>query len=92
MTITGTLNDAVRLTETEVSVSIGTETDSATRGSDYAGVSDFKLTISARSMSGTQTFSLDPTDDDVDEENESITVIWFRYRSHGHGDRHHHHG
>ena len=74
MTVTGTLNEAIRLTDTVVTVSIGADTDSATKGTDYSEVPNVTLTIDAGSKSGTQTFSLDPTDDDVDEEDESITV------------------
>ena len=75
VTVTGTLDEAVRLTDTEVTVSIGADTDSATSGTDYTGVADFTLTINAGSTSGTQTFLLDPTDDDVDEEDESISIL-----------------
>ena len=46
--VTGTLNDSVRLTDTAVSVSIGASTDSATRGTDYANVTDFTLTITGK--------------------------------------------
>ena len=41
---------------------------------DYGTVSDFTLTIAAGATSGTATFSLVPTNDDVDEDAETLTV------------------
>ena len=64
MTVTGTLEGGVALnTATTVTVSVGGGT--ATEGTDYATVADLTLTIAAGSPTGTATFDLDPTDDDV---------------------------
>ena len=40
----------------------------------FATVSDFTLTINAEATRGSTTFSLTPTDDDVDEDTETLTV------------------
>ena len=74
VTVTGTLDDAPRALDTEVTVSVGADGDAATEGTDYATVDNFILSISAGQTSGTQAFSLTPTDDDVDEEDEALTV------------------
>ena len=41
---------------------------------DYTAVTDFTLTITAGQSSGTATFSLTPTADDLDELDETLTV------------------
>ena len=74
VTVTGTLDEAPRTSDTRVTVSVGAAGDAATEGTDYASVSNFTLTISAGQTSGTKTFGLTPTDDDVDEEDETLTV------------------
>ena len=48
--------------------------DAATEGTDYATVGTITVTITAGQTSGTQSFSLDPTGDDVDENNETLSV------------------
>ena len=55
-------------------MTVGKSGDSATKGTDYAAVPNFTLTIAAGQTSGTATFSLAPTQDTVDEDSETITV------------------
>ena len=74
VTVTGTLNGGTRDAATAVTVSVGTSDDSAVEGTDYATVEDLTLTIGAGQTAATQTFMLNPTDDDVDEANEALTV------------------
>ena len=72
VTVTGTLDDAARTTATSVTVSVGGDT--ATAGTDFDTVSDVPLTIAAGATSGTATFRLTPTDDNLDEDTETLTV------------------
>ena len=72
--VTGTLDESPRTTDTVVTVSVGAAGDSATEGTDYATVADFPLTIAAGATTGTASFTLAVTDDDVDEDAESLTV------------------
>ena len=72
ITVTGTLDGATRTSETSVTVSVGGGT--ATAGTDFDTVSSFPLTISANARSGTATFRLIPTDDNLDEDTETLTV------------------
>ena len=74
VTVTGTLDQSPRTTDTAVTVSVGAFGDEAVEGADYATVNDLTLTISAGQTSGTATFSLMPDDDDVDEADESLAV------------------
>ncbi len=74
VTVTATLDDAVRPEVTTVTVSVGAGRDSATEGTDYATVADFSLTIPASTASGTATFTLTPTQDTLGEGEESISV------------------
>ena len=67
ITVTVALNGAPRLSDTPVTVSVGGGTSTATAGTDFATVNDFTVTIAAGTLSQTATFTLDPTDDDVDE-------------------------
>ena len=71
VTVTGTLDNAVRTEGTAVTVTVSSGTASA---SDFAPVSAFTLTIDANQSSGTAMFTLMPTDDDVDEVDETLTV------------------
>ena len=59
---------------TLLSLSVGESSDTAVEGTDYATVSNLLLTINANQTTGTATFQLNPTDDDLDEDNESLTV------------------
>ena len=72
--VTGTLDGAPLATPTDVTVSVGASSDSATEGTDYTPVDDFTLTIAANQMSGTATFDLEPTDDEASEDAETVTV------------------
>ncbi|MCY4482332.1 MAG: hypothetical protein OXC12_05590, partial [Spirochaetaceae bacterium] len=74
VTVTGTLSDAAELTDTTVTVAVGASDDGATEGTDYATVADLTLTIAAGASSGTATFTITPTGDEVDEEDETVTV------------------
>ena len=74
VTVTGTLNGGARNAATVVTVSVGDAGDAATEGTDYGTLGSVTLTIAAGSTSGTQTFTLTPTDDDVDEAGEALTV------------------
>ena len=72
ITVTGTLDQAPRAQATAVTVSVAGDT--ATAPADFAAVADFELTIVAGEMSGTETFTLEPVNDDVDEAHETVTV------------------
>ena len=74
VTVTATLNDAPRTSATPVTVTVGAAGDPATEGTDYATVDTVTVTITAGQTSGTETFSLKPTDDDVDEADETLSV------------------
>ena len=74
VTVTGTLDGAPRLAATAVTVSVGASGDAAVAGTDYAAVDDFTLTITAGQSSGSATFVLTPTADDVAEADETLTV------------------
>ena len=71
--MTATLGGSVTLSSaTEVTVSVGG--GSATSGTDYTAVENFKLTIAATESSGTGTFTLTPTQDSISEDDETIDV------------------
>ena len=72
VTVTGTLDEGARETATSVTVSVGGGT--ATAGTDFAAVSSFALNIPAKATSGSQTFTLTPTDDGVAEGAETLTA------------------
>ena len=73
VTVTATLGGSVTLSgATEVTVSVGG--GSATSGTDYTAVENFKLTIAATESSGTGTFMLTPTQDSISEDDETIDV------------------
>ena len=75
VTVTATLDRAPRASPTEVTVSVGAGTGaSAAQASDFEAVADFTLTIPADTLSGTQTFTLATTSDDVDEGDETLAV------------------
>ena len=61
-------------TDTRVQVKVGEDADSAEEGTDYADVAGFELTITAMETSAEKTFSLNPTDDDLDEDAERLSV------------------
>ena len=72
ITVTATLNGGTRNATTPVVVAVGSGT--ATSGTDFAAVSAFTITIPANALSQTGTFSLDPTQDTVDEPDETVAV------------------
>ncbi len=68
VTVTATVTDGNTLAAAQsVTVAVGTAGDAASEGEDYETVADFTITIEAGSTSETGTFSLDPTDDELDE-------------------------
>ena len=71
VTLTGTLDEAARTSDTAVTVTVSAGTAST---EDFAEVADFTLTIAAGQTSGTATFTLTPVDDNVDEPEETIVV------------------
>ena len=71
VTVTGTLNGAVRTTVTTVTVAVSGDTASS---GDFAAVADFTLTIAANEASGTVMFTLTPTDDEEAEGDEALSV------------------
>ena len=73
-TVTVTASAGASSSARTVSVSVGKGGDGATEGTDYSTVNDFNLTIAANATSGTGTFTLTPTNDNVLEGNETITV------------------
>ena len=74
ITVTAALNGGSRSSATPVTVSVGGGGGTATSGTDFATVNDFTITIAAGDVSQNGTFTLDPTDDDVDEINETVAV------------------
>ena len=74
ITITASLNQAPRNVATVLTLSVGESGDTAVEGTDYGTVGGLTLTISAGATSATATFTLNPTDDDLDEGGESLTV------------------
>ena len=60
--------------DTEVQVTVGDHADGAASDTDYAAVAPFTLTIKAGMQSGTGSFPLSPTDDELVEGDEGITV------------------
>ena len=73
ITVTATVDGTTRFVDARtVQVSVaGSGTDTAV---DFAAVSPFNIEIAAGAASGSETFTLTPTDDTVDETNETITV------------------
>ena len=61
-------------TNKTVKVKVGESGDTAVEGADYANVADYDLTINAMETSAEWTFSLDPTDDTLDEDTETLSV------------------
>ena len=73
VTVTASLSDGARTSDTEIRVSVGSGTASA--GSDFAEVEEFVIRIAANSQSGTGEFSLLPTDDALYEADETVQVM-----------------
>ena len=57
-----------------VTVQVGSAGDSAIEGTDYATVAPFTIEIAAGDLSASGAFTLDPTDDDFDEDDETLSV------------------
>ncbi len=77
ITVTAALGSNSKLfaEDKAITVAVGADTDTATEGTDYSTVNDFTITLSAGSSSATGTFSIDPTQDVIDEgADESVTV------------------
>ena len=75
VTVTATLAGSVTFNaDTTVTVKVGEDGDTAVSITDYAGVSDFSITITAGQSSGQGTFTLTPTQDALDEDDEKLTV------------------
>ena len=72
VTVTASLDGVSRGSDTPVSVTVDSGT--ATSGTDFAAVTGFTITIPANSRSHTETFSLTPTQDTVDEPDETVAV------------------
>ena len=73
VTVTATANTAIPQART-VTVAVGSSTDGATEGTDYATVDDFTITIAANATTGTGTFTLTPTQDTSAEGSESVGI------------------
>ena len=74
VTVTAELDQGAGNEATVVTVSVGSASDSAASGVDYAAVSDFVVTIPAGSRRGSESFTLTPIDDEIAEDAERITV------------------
>ena len=76
ITVTAALGGSTRFAaDKAITVEVGASTDGATEGTDYDTVADFTITLSAGSASVTGTFSIDPTQDVLDEgTGESVSV------------------
>ena len=74
VTVTATLNGAVRSSPTAVTVSVSGNSASDASADDFAAVNDFALTIPANDQTGTATFTLTPADDTEAEGPETVSV------------------
>ncbi|MDE0644028.1 MAG: hypothetical protein OXH95_07880, partial [bacterium] len=75
ITVTASLDGSTRFDKaTDVTVTVGDSSDTATEGTDYTEVDDFTVTIPAGVASGSKTFTLTPDDDDLDEDHETLSV------------------
>ena len=72
--MTASLNADARGQDTEVTVTVGANGDSAVEGTDYRTVADLTLTIDAGETTADTTFSLDPTNNDSVDGAKTITV------------------
>ena len=74
ITVTATVDGTMRFAE-DTTVSVLVRSDSGTMNAvDFASVPGFDIEIAAGDASGTETFTLTPTNDAVDENDETITV------------------
>ena len=72
--VTGSLNGGARLSDSVVTVTVGSPGDSAIEGLDYANVSAFQITVPAHETTGQTMFTLSPENDAIAEGAETITV------------------
>ena len=72
--VTGTLDGGARNTETSVAITVGSGSDSAVEGTDYANIPDLNLTIPANQTDGAVSFTLQPANDNTTEGTETISV------------------
>ena len=72
--VTGTLNGMAITNNTLVTVTVGSPSDTAVEGSDYADVGDLELSIPANRTEGSVTITLQPTNDATAEGEETISV------------------
>ena len=72
VTVTATLDRALRQQPTSVRVSVSGSGDPG--ASDFASVPDFSITIPANAASGASTFMLTPEDDEMVESDERLTI------------------
>ncbi len=70
--VTATLDASARTQDTPVTVSVSGSGNAA--AVDFVEVGDFTVTIAAGDTSGTETFTLTPVDDELDESDETVTV------------------
>ena len=84
ITVTATVSGNTRFAaDKAITVAVGASGDTATEGTDYSTVNDFTITLSAGSASVTGTFSVDPTQDTLDEgADESVSVTGSTSDSH----------
>lgn len=73
VTVTATLSDGARTSDTNIDISVGSGT--AIVGTDFAEVEPFVITIAADSESGTGEFRLAPTNDALYEVDETVQVM-----------------
>ncbi len=74
VTVTGTLDGVTRDEPTTFTVNVGAPDDAATEDTDYVAVNDLSLTIPGGQASGTETFTLTPMDDLIDERVEAVSI------------------
>ena len=74
VTVTAETDGDTFTNDRTVRVKVGSASDSATSGKDYAAVTAFDITITAGETSATGTFTLTPTEDNIIEGEEAISV------------------
>ena len=78
--VTVTLNGTTFGVDKTVNVTIGKENDTAKKGEDYRTgsktktINDLTFTLKAEEASASETFTLTPIDDEIDEEDETISL------------------
>ena len=73
VTVTATVNGSTRYVDAKT-VAVSVDDDTAASPADYAAVSGFNITIAAGAASQSETFTVTPVDDDLDESDETIDV------------------